>query len=371
MKVLLPMACDGVGPSFTCLQITSALLHAEYPSDVHAIRQRGPRPPVPLCLAFPGVLGLLPFRHFSRLGRMWIERRYLTKIRETDIAYLWPSVSYDTHRILHERGIPIVLEGINTRMQSAKQILDQAYDAFGSAPAHGITEERVLEEERKYELASAIFAPSHAVETALQNSAIDRGILPSSYGAVTARAAPKSDYRAAGKPLVFIFCGFAGIRKGIHHLLEAWKHVPPPHRLRIVGRIEPAISERYSDILASERVELTGFVHDVHAQFASADVFVMPSLEEGDPLVTYEAALHGLPVIATPMGGGRMGDTPGAMALILPGDIDALAKVMIDLAASDELREASGRAIRELALEFDWLKVGARRAEILRATFPG
>ena len=365
------MACDGVGPSFTCLQIASGLRHADYPSDVHAIRRRGPQPPVPLALAFPGVLGFLPFRTFSHLGRTWIERRYLAKIRETDIAYLWPSVTYETHCILHGRGIPIVLEGINTRMRSAKQILDQAYDAFGIAPAHSITEARILEEEQKYELASAIFAPSRAVETALQNSAISHGILPSSYGAVTAHVTPRTDYRVSGRPLVFVFCGFAGIRKGIHHLLEAWKHVPPPHRLRIVGRIEPAISERYADILASDRVELTGFVHDVHAQFASADIFVMPSLEEGGPLVTYEAALHGLPVIATPMGGGRMGDTEGAMVLVPPGDIDALAKAMTDLATSEELRATLGRAIRALALDFDWLKVGARRAEILRATFPG
>lgn len=363
------MACDGVGPSFTCLQLCRGIDRAGQKVEVFAIRRRTVTPRLPLHLAFPGPLNFLPFQKVARNGQKWIEQRYLSSIREGDIAYCWPAASLETHQILHARGIPIVLEGINTRMSSAKRILDDAYAAFDVQPAHSITEARIAEEEAKFQLASAIFAPSQAVEAALKDSPIMHGIFASSYGVDTSRGSSERDYRSTGRPLTFMFCGYAGVRKGIHHLLNAWQHVPSPHRLRIVGRIEPLIAERYRDILASDRVELAGFVKNVHAQFAKADVFIMPSLEEGDPLVTYEAALHGLPIIASPMGAGRMGDVSGVMITVDPGDVEGLARALTDLAVSDERRAELGIASRKLALTFDWDEVGKKRTTLLYDRF--
>ena len=140
-------------------------------------------------------------------------------------------------------------------------------------------------------------------------------------------------------------------------------------RLRLVGRIDPLIAERYRDILASDRIETVGFVKDVHPHFAEADVFVMPSLEEGDPLVTYEAALHGLPVIATVMGGGRMGDVAGRMILVDPAEPDELAQALAEVAASAERREALGTGLRRVVQDYDWAAVGTRRAAMLQKMF--
>ncbi|MGL6211839.1 MAG: glycosyltransferase, partial [Paracoccaceae bacterium] len=136
-----------------------------------------------------------------------------------------------------------------------------------------------------------------------------------------------------------------------------------------VGQIEPAIRDRYYDLLSSDRVEAVGFVKNVHTQFARADVFVIPSLEEGDPLVTYEAALHGLPILASRMGAGRMGDTPGVMEIIDPTDTEAFADALERLASSADLRDSLGRAARKLVQDFSWSAVGARRAEALQARF--
>jgi len=311
----------------------------------------------------------ISYKKVAPFGAKRIEQRYLATIRDGDIAYLWPSVSLETHRHLHEQGIPIVLEGINTRMASAKNILDAAYDAFGIPPAHTITEARIAEEEEKYQLASAIFAPSRAVEVALQGSAIAHAVLPSSYGVDAARIGPEKNYDTSGRPTVFMFCGYACVRKGAHHLLEAWRQVPEPHRLRIVGRVEPAISERFGDMLNSDRIECVGFVKDVHPWFDSADVFIMPSLEEGDPLVTYEAAAHGLPIIASPMGAGRMGDTPGTIRIVDPADTDAFADALKQLATTTETREELGRSAHQLVSNFTWDAVGERRSAQIESRF--
>ena len=234
---------------------------------------------------------------------------------------------------------------------------------------HGITETRIAEEEAKYGYASAIFAPSSSVEAALKGSLLDHRVLPASYGVDLNHASPRRNYDTGSRPLTFLFCGYACVRKGVHHLLDAWKRMPDPHRLRLVGRIEPAIADRYHDLLASDRIEVVGFVRDVHPHFAAADVFVMPSLEEGDPLVTYEAALHGLPIVASSMGAGRMGDIPGAIEVVDPADVEALTALLAGLTTMKTRREELGQAAWHLVRGFSWPEVGARRAAALQAMF--
>lgn len=371
IRTLLPMACDGVGPSHTCISIIEGMHRARQEVDVYAVRRRTARPAAPMHLAVPPILSALPYPWISAVASRLIERRFLQSVREGDIAYLWPSASLTTHRILHERGIPIVLEGINTRMSAAKRTLDAAYDAFGAVPSHGITDARILEEDEKYQCADAIFAPSRNVEIALNGSPLRHGILRSSYGVDLSLAPAPRAPRDDRDGMVFLFCGYASVRKGTHHLLEAWSQLGRQHRLLLVGRIEPVIANRYRDLLGCDRVETVGFVKDVHAQFARADVFVIPSLEEGDPLVTYEAALHGLPILASKMGAGRMGDTPGVMEIIDPGDMAAFVDTLERLASSAGLRENLGRNVRNLVNSFSWADVGAQRADMLQARFAG
>jgi glycosyltransferase involved in cell wall biosynthesis len=337
--------------------------------EVFALRRRAPRPAFPLRLAVPPPLAVLPYRWIAPTAAQRIERRFLESLREDDIAYLWPAASLEAHRLLHARGIPVVLEGINTRMASAKRILDAAYESFGIPPAHGITEARITQEEEKYRYASAIFAPSRMVELALQGSPLEKHVLPTSYGVDATRMSPERNYETGNRPLTFVFCGYACVRKGVHHLLDAWKMMPGRHKLQFLGNVEPAISERYRDILASSRVQLVGFVKDVHRWFAKADVFLLPSLEEGDPLVTYEAALHGLPIIASPMGAGRMGDQPGGLMIVDPARIDEVVAAMVAVAESAELRANLGRTARARAIGFDWPLVGASRAAQLQEAF--
>ncbi len=366
---LLPMACDGVGPSQTCLQIAHGMQAAGHDAPVYALRRRVDPSKLDLRTIVPRSLSFLPFPAVSRLATGALERQFLATVRPGDIACLWPAASLSVHQALQARGITVVMEGINTCMASAKQILDAAYDAFGIAPAHGITQARIDEEAQKYFTASAIFAPSRAVEAALIGTPLQDAVLPTSYGVNTGRASPPRVYPAEGAALTFLFCGHACVRKGAHHLLDAWARMGGEHRLQFLGTFEPAIAERYSDILNSDRVECLGFVADPHPWFARADVFMMPSLEEGGPQVTYEAALHGTPIIASPMGAGRIGDRPGAMLIVDPRRTDDLLAAMEEMAARSDLRARLGQEARRRAFGFDWADVGARRGAMLQRAF--
>lgn len=371
IRTLLAMACDGVGPSAACVNLMTGAHLAGYTTDIFATRRRIPAPPVPIRTPVPGPIAYLPYRWVSAQAHRAIEARFLDAVRPGDITYLWPNASLETHRILHARGFPIVLEGINTRMASAKRILDAAYEAFDTKPAHSITAARIAEEEEKYKYARAIFAPGRSVEAALKGSPLENRAIPASYGVDTTRARPGRTYADHGRPLTFLFCGYACVRKGAHFLLDAWARMPGPHKLQFVGRIEPLIAERYSRILASDRVELVGFVKDVHPYFAGADVFVFPSLEEGDPLVTYEAALHGLPIIASPMGASRLGETEGTMLIVDPARADDLAAALDRLAGDADQRAALGQAAQAAVQNFDWRLVGAARARALMHALAG
>ena len=79
----------------------------------------------------------------------------------------------------------------------------------------------------------------------------------------------------------------------------------------------------------------------------SLDVFVLPSLAEGTPNGVIEAMAHGIPVIATNVGG--IPDIIDAHSGILvpPGDAAALADAMAMLANDPNRRNEMGAAARE------------------------
>jgi glycosyltransferase involved in cell wall biosynthesis len=83
----------------------------------------------------------------------------------------------------------------------------------------------------------------------------------------------------------------------------------------------------------------------------SLDVFVLPSLAEGTPNSVVEAMAHGLPVIATKVGGIPDLLSPDSGILIPPGDATALGLAMRRLALDPALRASMGLAARERYLK--------------------
>jgi glycosyltransferase involved in cell wall biosynthesis len=77
------------------------------------------------------------------------------------------------------------------------------------------------------------------------------------------------------------------------------------------------------------------------------DVFVHPSLTEGTPNVVIEAMAHGLPVVATAVGGLPDFVTEEVGLLVPAGDERALGAAMARLAGDPALRREMGLAARE------------------------
>lgn len=366
IRTLMTMPCAPVGVGMTSRSLLHAASIAGVRIDLTTSRYDG-RGGEAFAIHEPGVrlARFLPHRIGKWLGEMQLHRRYISAFEPGDIAYLWPSVPLAVHEDLAGRGIRIVTEAINTRMAVAKPILDAAYESLGLPPAHGITDARIREQEDRYALAAAIFAPSPATEAALAGSAFRGLTLPTSYGTWVPPRLPAPANRKVGRPVTFLFVGSVGVRKGAHILLEAWKTAPANARLRLVGPVEQPIRKLFGDVLNRDSVTCTGFLSDVGPEYRAADVFVLPSLEEGDPIVTYEAAAHRLPIIASPIGAGRIGADTGSVQLLTSGRTEELADQIRHFSRSEDLRQDWADRARAAALAYDWIPVAERRFSLL------
>ncbi len=100
----------------------------------------------------------------------------------------------------------------------------------------------------------------------------------------------------------------------------------------------------------SSHAALLGWVpnREVPSLYAAADLYLMPSLEEGFPRVLLEAMATGTPFVATDVGGVRE-ICPQAQHpwLAPPRDVERLARIVVELLAREDLRgdlAAEGRA---------------------------
>jgi glycosyltransferase involved in cell wall biosynthesis len=95
--------------------------------------------------------------------------------------------------------------------------------------------------------------------------------------------------------VTFLFVARGEAAKGLHHGLRAWRDAGAAESARLVlcGQIEPAFRERFGDLLAQPGVEERGFVADMAPLMRDADVLLLPSLNEGSALVTFEAQASG------------------------------------------------------------------------------
>lgn len=369
LLTLLPMACDSVGPSYTCTRLLRGMSPHGLYGPLFVNRVRTPLEGLDYRSSLPGPLAALPYRFFGNIVTRSTEQRCLAAIGDGDIAYLWPAVSLRTYEAIRELGIPIVAEGINTRMEYARDILDAAYAAEDLPPGHGITDARIREENEKLAMTSAMFAPSISVELSLQDAPISpENILPASYGA--ALEYPRLPRRAvpeAGPTVLFV--GYGSIRKGLHQLLRAWSMAGISGKLVLAGKIEPAVKQLCADFLNRDDVEALGFVRNVDALYERADIFVLPSFEEGDALVIYEAAAHGLPIVASPIGAGRIGEKTSCVIGVEPSDPETIAAALQRLAGSGDDMQDWGSRSRSAVAAYDWNQVGRRRAGQLAAHF--
>jgi glycosyltransferase involved in cell wall biosynthesis len=171
--------------------------------------------------------------------------------------------------------------------------------------------------------------------------------------------------RRVAHPLRLLYVGRLARQKGIDHLLTALARSRSSACLRVVGDgPERARLERAAEVLAlAGRVQFVGWSRrsDLLGHYHWADVFILPSLDEGMPNVVLEAQAAGLPVVGTAVAGTRDLIEPGHTGcLVPPSDPDALASTIDMLDGDADLVRALGKNSRDAALGRRWEGVAER-----------
>lgn len=128
-----------------------------------------------------------------------------------------------------------------------------------------------------------------------------------------------------------------------------------PLRASIVGegREGPALAARAKVLRLSDRVLWHGTIPQASRLFTGFDVFVLSSRTEGTPMVLFEAAAAGVPIIAAAVGGVPDMLSADEGVLVAPSDVHALAEAIRCVYSEPRsARERAKMALRRLHDEY-------------------
>lgn len=196
---------------------------------------------------------------------------------------------------------------------------------------------------------------------------VTRGVDTRQFDPAHRSQALRAQWGVAPDDLVVCCVGRLAAEKNLSVLLQAFeaiRHTQPRARLLLVGDgplRQELLARCPGAILAGQRGGA-----DLAAHYASADLFVFPSLTETFGNVTTEALASGLPVVAFQYAGAAQVIHHGHSGLLAPyNDSAALVRHAVTLAQDPAQRLALGRQARLRACELDWDGIVARFETVL------
>jgi glycosyltransferase involved in cell wall biosynthesis len=289
-----------------------------------------------------------------------LARKY---IPPCDVLHAWGNYALYCIPTARHLGAKVVIERGSTHPHYQDDILREEFERHGvrSERAHPQIIAKGLEE---IALADKVIIPSEFVRrTFLANGVEDAKLSVIPYGADLSlfRKEQKRDdvFRA-------LFVGNISVQKGIHYLLEAWKKLALPNaELQLVGRIDDdarPLLDRYAGLFTH-----TGHVkhEDLSAVYGNASVFILPSLQEGSAMVTYEAMACGLPSIVSENTGSILRN--GVDGCVIPiRSADAIAEKLTWMREHPDEVAAMGESAMAYVQGFTWDRYADGVIEVYR-----
>jgi glycosyltransferase involved in cell wall biosynthesis len=191
---------------------------------------------------------------------------------------------------------------------------------------------------------TAVVAVSRGIadEVRFHYPAIASAVVVIPNGVDVERYAPSREGRSATRArlglnddaLVALFVGGDWERKGLAFAIDALA-AAPQWLLLIAGTGDQA---SYVDLAeqsgVADRTHFLGHVADTAPLFQAADILVLPTAYEADPLVAIEAAASGLPVLATPVNGIVDLIRDGVSGYLIERDAESIASGLQGLGAN-------------------------------------
>ena len=172
------------------------------------------------------------------------------------------------------------------------------------------------------------------------------------------RAKARGGFGFKEDDFVLLLIGNDWTVKGLPAILEAMAVCGEvPLRLLVVGNDARGAHQMHARRLGiKERCTWAEAGPEAMAFYATADVYVSPTMEDAFALPPLEAMACGLPVITSVNNGGSQIIADGENGFVLQdaADIAALGKIFARLFKDAEYREAVGRAAAKTTMELTW-----------------
>jgi glycosyltransferase involved in cell wall biosynthesis len=162
-------------------------------------------------------------------------------------------------------------------------------------------------------------------------------------------------------------------RKGLRYLIQAMKILPEKTKieLQIIGDGDEknTLEQLANELGISHRVKFLGRIshENLALYYAQADIFCLPSLNEGMSNTVLEALATGIPIVATKTGGTEELVCDGENGFfVAQKSARDLAEKLERLINNETLRESFGQASRERAEAMSWKNTAEKYVELYR-----
>ena len=166
-----------------------------------------------------------------------------------------------------------------------------------------------------------------------------------------------------GNEPIVLFVGSLIHRKGLPFLVEAAKKIVKAHpdtKFLIVGEgpLKNQLTVSLKKVNLSSSFKFLGNLQDnlLPSVYNCADVFVLPSIQEGQGIVLLEAQASGKPVVAFDVGGVNEAVRNKETGLLVKrGSADELADALVRILSDETLKEKMGANGRRFVMEnYTW-----------------
>jgi len=336
----VPAGMGGLGQ-----QVASVIQALAADADVHAFGP-GHTPSWPLPVAIPCVdwhlapraiapcrarftwlrwyAGQMQFLADRALGRWAADN---VRRLKPDLCYVFTQVGLETLAWARNANIPCVVESPNGHIRNFRRVNEAEARRWGHTNFRGHPAPAMVDRiENEYALADRMRVSSQWSRTSMiaHGLTLPIGVFPQPLN--LSRFYPGREAWPSSGSLRVCFVGSLDLRKGFVYLLRAVRMLGPDRiSLEIVGATGDRLCKR---LLARERtgLDLCCAPGDPLPALHRAELFVMPTLEDGSPFAVAEAMACGLPVIVAECSGAAEWVRHGESGWIVPGaNVEALA----------------------------------------------
>lgn len=238
-------------------------------------------------------------------------------IKDADVFLFYNGSGLYTCKKAKKNGVITVVEAVNSHVEYQENILQEEHERLNLpwTPFPISEKERRLKE---YDEADYILVPSEFVKRSfLEKGFLEQKLIKIPFGFNNNINVAKAQVKQ--ETFTVLYVGTISVRKGLRYLLEAFTKLDNLHKKLIVVGPTSKITG-IENINIPENVHFTGVLKgkDLDKMYREADIFCLPTLEEGLALVLGEALSYGLPIITTTNSGGNDLIEDGVEGFIVP-----------------------------------------------------